>query len=275
MGLQDTLKLGLFISVFAMICPQLADAGGDGNIESTIDPAVVAIDESKYLGTQLDKEYVLIDERGDEFTLGDVLGQPLILLFSYYTCDGLCWTINKHLAVLLKKIDRFVPGKDFRVLTVSFDQHDGLEQLRNFVTKVGVADELQMGWKLAVLKNSIDIEKFTGNVGIRYFWSYRDRMFIHPNVFIFISPTGRVVRYLYGTSIGPKDMELALIDADWNKISNSGQIINILAGVCYSYNFKEGRYTVNYPLFIGTASLLCGIGLIVVSFGLAKRKFRS
>lgn len=275
MGLQDTLKLGLFISVFAMICPQRADAGGDGNIESTIDPAVVAIDESKYLGTQLDKEYVLIDERGDEFTLGDVLGQPLILLFSYYTCDGLCWTINKHLAVLLKKIDRFVPGKDFRVLTVSFDQHDGLEQLRNFVTKVGVSDELQMGWKLAVLKNSIDIEKFTGNVGIRYFWSYRDRMFIHPNVFIFISPTGRVVRYLYGTSIGPKDMELALIDADWNKISNSGQIINILAGVCYSYNFKEGRYTVNYPLFIGTASLLCGIGLIVVSFGLAKRKFRS
>jgi len=92
---------------------------------------------------------------------------------------------------------------------------------------------------------------------VRFFWSYRDRVFVHPNAFIVVTPEGRVARYLYGTLV---------------KVAASGQLIDILAGVCFSYNFKEGRYTINVPLFVGMGSLLLGISLVVVSFLVAKKK---
>jgi len=96
----------------------------DGNTESTIDPKVVAIDERAYLGVRLAGTYRLRDANGELRTLDAFRGKPLILLFSYYTCDGLCGTINRHLQTLIDGVTRFRAGEDFAVLTVSFDRND-------------------------------------------------------------------------------------------------------------------------------------------------------
>ncbi|MDH5191946.1 MAG: SCO family protein [Gammaproteobacteria bacterium] len=241
--------------------------------ESTIDPSVMAIDEQEFLGTPLDqKDYTFIDHQGQEFTLQSVMGdKPLIILFSYFTCDGVCSTINRHAMNMFKKIERKV-GKDFRILTISFDKNDTLQSMHHFVSEVGVPEDMQEGWKFALLKNPEDITKLTGHVGVRFFWSSRDKVFLHPNAFIFISPEKRVVRYLYGSAFAEKDIELALIDTDWNKISESKKLIDILAGVCFSYNFEEGKYTVNIPLVVGLGSLLGGILLVVLSFTITKKR---
>ena len=243
-----------------------------GMTESTIDPSVLAIKEREFLGTPMDTDYTFVDQDGQEFTLSSMMGdKPLILLFSYFTCDGICSTINRHAKSMFEKIERKV-GKDFRVLTVSFDKNDHAHSLHHFVSEVDIPEDMKAGWKFALMKNPEDIKKFTGSVGVRFFWSYRDKVFLHPNAFIFISPEKRVVRYLYGSAFAEKDIELALIDTDWNRISESKKLIDILAGVCFSYNYEEGKYTVNYPLFIGTASLLGGILLVVISFTVTKRR---
>jgi protein SCO1/2 len=241
--------------------------------ESTIDPSIMAIDEQEFLGTPLDQQdYTFIDNQGKEFTLQSVMGEkPLIILFSYFTCDGVCSTINRHAMSMFKKIKRQV-GKDFRVLTISFDKNDTLQSMHHFVSEVGVPEEMQEGWKFAILKNPEDIKKLTSSVGVRFFWSNRDKVFLHPNAFIFISPEKRVVRYLYGSAFVEKDIELALIDTDWDKISESKKLIDILAGVCFSYNFEEGKYTVNIPLIVGVSSLLGGILLVVLTFTITKKR---
>lgn len=271
-GFKATVCSGLLSALLSL--PSLpVQAIDDGNRESTIDPKVVAIDERSFLGSKLVKDYALIDVEGREFNLREITDKPLIILFSYYTCDGLCMTINKHMELLIKGMSRFKPGRDFRVLTVSFDRNDTLESLQKFVKKVGVPTEMREGWRQAILKNQEDIKHFTESVGVRFFWSYRDKVFVHPNAFIFVSPKQRVVRYLYGTRVSASDVELAIIDANWDKIKNSSQVIDILAGVCFSYNFKEGRYTFNYPLMIGVGSLMLGIVLLTVSFKIGKKKF--
>ena len=235
--------------------------------ESTIDPKVVQIDETKYLGSALARDYVLIDTQGREFTLGDMMGRPLILVLSYYSCNGLCPTLNMNLDSVLGEVDRFEIGKDYEVLTVSFDKHDTPESARHFVEAVGIAEDIREGWRLAVLKHrETDIERLTSSVGFKYFWSRADRVFLHPNVLIFLTPEGRVARYLHGTAINKKELELALIDADWDRIADSTNVIDMLFGVCYSYNFKEGKYTLDYSIVIGVASLLLGISLVVSSF---------
>jgi protein SCO1/2 len=244
--------------------------------ESTIDPSLMQIDEARYLGTVLQPDYALVDADGRQFTLGDMMGKPLIIVLSYYSCDGSCPILNANLKQTLSRIDRFELGADYGVLTVSFDKEDTVQSARRFVEKVGIPRSMREGWRHAVLQRAqTDVDRLTANVGFKYFWSRADQVFLHSNALIFVTPEGRVARYLYGTSIDKKEVELALIDADWNRIAKSTNVIDILTGICYSYNFKEGRYTLNYPLFIGGASLLGGISLVVLSAVIfRKRKLR-
>lgn len=106
-------------------------------------------------------------------------------------------------------------------------------------------------------------EQFAGSVGFRFFWSRIDKTFLHPNVLVLLTPEGRVARYVYGTRIDPRTLELALIDADWGRISNSADaVFDMITGACFSYNFSEGRYQPNYALFAGLGSLVLGLSLI-------------
>lgn len=241
--------------------------------ESTIDPAVMQIDELKHLGNRLQFDFPMVDSEGEAFTLGEMMGKPLILLLSYYDCDGSCPTLNRQLLASLKEIDRFDIGPDYRVLTVSFDRLDTPKTLSTFVDKMAIPRSMQQGWRHAMLKaGKEDIDRLTQSIGYNYFWSRSDEMFLHPNVLVFLTPQGRVARYLYGTNLDAGEIERALVDADWERISNSSNVIDILVGVCYSYNFQEGKYTVNYALVIGVSALLFGVGLLLVSFIIYRNK---
>jgi len=71
-------------------------AGAYRPTESDIDPEVLRMDESEYLGLKIGGHYRLVDDRGEEFTFADLRGQPRILLLSYFTCDGACPRTNSH-----------------------------------------------------------------------------------------------------------------------------------------------------------------------------------
>ena len=225
---------------------------------SHVDPGIMKIDERQYLGVTLARDYALIDAEGKEFTLADMLGKPYVLVLSYYNCDGACPMINMNLMNTLSQVDAWKLGKDFRVLTISFDRNDTPDKLRMFMHHAGFVDGLPAGWTMAVMKNPEDIERLTGSMGYKFFWEPRDRVFLHPNVYIMVSPEGRVTRFLYGGKIGAKDMEYSITKAYGSELSASN-VINFMMGACYSYNYKDGKYSLNYPLFIALGSLAIGI----------------
>ncbi|OIO67536.1 MAG: hypothetical protein AUJ57_11180 [Zetaproteobacteria bacterium CG1_02_53_45] len=242
-----------------------------GNVtkDSVVDPGVLKIDEKTYLGEKVNYDFVLQDETGADFQLGSLLGKPLVLALSYYTCDGACSVINKNLSETLKGVERWKIGQDYNVLTVSFDQHDTPATLAEFMKKAGFADGLPSGWKMTTMREKENIEKLTGSMGFKFFWSPRDALFLHPNVYIMLSPKGRVTRYLYGGTISATDMELAITKAMGEKIA-AANVIDFVVGACYSYNYKDGKYTINIPLFVAAGGLIFGLSLIVGSFSYMK-----
>jgi protein SCO1 len=231
----------------------------------TVDASIMQIDEPRYLGSRLRAETVLTDSEGREFALGDLLGKPMILLLSYYGCDGTCPTMNTELAKVLAKVDQYEIGKDYRVLTVSFDARDSDQTAAGFLAKTGgVPESMRSGWRHAVLKNR-DVEGFAGDIGFKFFWSEAAKAFLHPNVLVFLTPEGRVARYIYGTRMDARTIELALTDADWDRIADTVAVFDILVGACFSYNYTEGRYQPNYGQLIGIGSFL--LGLSMMGFG--------
>ncbi len=238
----------------------------------TVDASVIQIDEPRYLGAEVRRDTVLTDSDGRDFKLGDLLGKPVIMLLSYYGCDGTCPTMNAELARVLAGVSRFRLGPDYRVLTVSFDARDSQQTAAQFLAKAGaVPAAMRDGWRHAVVKDR-NVKGFADQVGYKFFWSDAAKAFMHPNVLVFLTPTGRVARYIYGTRMDARTIELALIDADWNRITETASVFDMLTGACFSYNYVEGKYVPNYAQLIGIGSLVSG--LVMMMLGMLGYRFR-
>jgi protein SCO1/2 len=271
---------GLII-IAMLMAAYLAPANAFGQYgrtaESEIDPEIMRINEDKYLGVPVASDYRLTAGDGNNLLLGDLLaGKPLIILLSYYRCDGICSTVSRTFRDIVGKMKKVRLGDDFTVLTLSFDRNDNLDTLTMFNDKLNNPDWMDEGWTTALFDDEDDIKRLTGSVGYNFFWSARDKMFLHPNVFIFLSPEGRVVRYLYGATIGEQDVELAITEAAFGKSGRSKveDIKDLILIACYSYNYKEGKYSINYPLFIAIGSLFFGISTVVISLIVIKKRVR-
>lgn len=244
---------------------------------NSIEPSVLRIEEDRFLGAKVDGAYGLVDAKGDEFNLASMYGVPVILVLSYYSCDGACATTNKLLKEKLAAVTRLKAGKDYRVLTASFDKDDDVAKVRMFGEMTGIGGELTPGWKAAVLKRKEDIKTLTDGVGFKFFWSKRDNVFTHTNVYIVLTPEGRVHRYLYASLATGFDIEAAIAEARFGKAGAATplrDLADLYTIACYSYNYKEGRYTLNYPLIIAGGSLASGFLLVGLSLFVYKRKAR-
>jgi protein SCO1 len=225
---------------------------------SDIDPRVMYIDQQGVLGNKLDPNTVLTDAQGQTFRWGDMLGKPVILVLSYYTCDGTCSVINGTLAGLLKNVKAMKPGEDFRIVTLSFDRHDTQQTTKAFAERLDLPPNLAAGWTFATFKGEEDLKSQTERVGFKFFWSAEDTAFLHPGAFLFFSPEGKLARVLYQQDASSRDVELALLDANLDHIKPT-DISNLVLTLCYSYNYKDGTYRLNIPLYVGAGALLFGV----------------
>lgn len=268
-----------FVSMFAIALWTVSSADAQTGFRpstSDIDPALLKIEEVKFLGVKLDENLAITGADGQEFKLGDFKNRPLILIISYFTCDGVCPSFNADLLSVLTKVasfSRVKPGVDFNVLTVSFDKNDDKESSAMFMRNMNIPKSLSGSWRVGVFKNQDDIRKTASELGFRFFWSPGDRVFLHPSVYYFISPDMRVARILQGAVAEPKDMELAIIDSKFDRLRPS-DAMNMAFGMCYSYNYREGKYKLNYPLFISFGSLGAGAAAFLLAVRVYKRKVK-
>jgi len=247
--------LAVVLAVFFRISAA-SGAGGEA-------PARIGIDER--LGSGVPGDIGLVVSDGTRVTLGEVMGEqkgPTVLSLAYFTCTNVCIDLMSAVAEVVSRADS-VPGRDYRILTVSFDPEDTPEaaarKKRDYL-KAASTPGREVGpdaW-LFLTGDEGNIDRLASAIGFSY--RREEGGFNHPVALVFLSEEGRIVRYLYGTDIKPFDIDMALSEASEGKV---GPTIPRVAKLCFTYDPERGTYAFSFLRVAGGAILIAAGGFAV------------
>lgn len=230
----------------AIILPLLLAASAFGH-ETTATSANIALDEK--LGNSVPGDAAFRDENGRNVSLKALADKPLIIAPVYLKCMHECPLLLTGLAQALGKMGLVRPGRDYRVIALSFDETDtpavAREKKPNYLKAIGrpfPEDE----W-MFLTGDTAGIRKFTDAIGFKF---QRDgENFSHPIAIIVLAPGGKIVRYLYGVNFLPFDITMAVNEAAEGRVgSTAGRVLTY----CFSYDPLKQSYVFNVLKVVGT-----------------------
>jgi protein SCO1/2 len=237
-------------------------------------PALREVGFDQRLGEAVPLDVPLRDESGREVKLGDFFGRrPVVLTVVYYDCPMLCTLTLNGLVTALRPLS-FDVGREFEVVTVSFDPREGPELAR--AKKAGYLQRYhregaERGWHFLTGQEAA-LKRITAAVGFRYAWDVETRQFAHPAGILVLTPQGRISRYLYGIEYAPKDLRLALVESAAGRI---GTALDQILLFCYQYDPQRGRYGAVVLRLVRVGALLTLAGLGGLVFVLRRRERRA
>jgi protein SCO1/2 len=225
----------------------------------------VGIDQR--LDEQLPLDIALRDESGQEVKLGDYFGsKPVIISLVYYSCPQLCNQVLNGLTSSLKTLTAFDIGKEFNVVTVSFDPREtpqlASEKKKTYMEwykRPGAAE----GWHF-LTGDQAAIDKLTEAVGFHYNYDPQTNQFAHASGIMIATPQGKLARYFYGIEYSASDLRLGLVEASENKI---GTPIDKVILYCFHYDPASGKYglvVVNLIRLGGVATIVGMIAFLLL-----------
>jgi protein SCO1 len=234
-------------------------------------PGLKNVGIEQRLNQQIPPDLTFRDATGKTVRLGDYFGKrPLILNLVYFRCQMLCPEVLSALTGTLKVL-KFDVGKQFDVLTVSFDPRDTPEiaaaEKANYVSRYG-RPGAAAGW--AFLTGSrASIEALTNAAGFHYQYNSQTGQFAHATAIMILTPDGRIAQYYYGIEYAPRDLRLGLVQASSGKIGNLADEVLLY---CYHYDPKAGKYgavisRVLQVAGIATILILGGMVLLLLHLG--------
>ena len=181
------------------------------------------------------------DESGRTVRLADYFGsRPVVLVFAYYDCPMLCTQVINGLSTALNILS-LAPGKDFEIVTVSFNPRDTpatASAKKAVYLERYTRDGAAQAWHF-LSGDQPSIDRLTKAAGFRYVWDAETKQFAHPTGVIVLTPDGRLSRYLFGIEYGPRDLRYALVEASAGGVGNA---VDTLLLYCYHYDPMTGRY---------------------------------
>lgn len=255
--------------ILALILILAASAFGQGMTNGIMSPpanvrppGLKNVGMRQNLNQPIPADLTFTDDLGRTVRLGDYFGKkPIILNLVYFTCPMLCGEVLSGLENSLRMM-KFEVGKEFDVITVSFDPHDTPEaaaKKKSEFLRRYKRPGAELGWHFLVGHQDA-IDSLTKAAGFDYQYDPKTRQFAHTAAILILTPEGRIAQYYYGIEYPPKDLRLGLVEAGAGKIGN---VVDALLLYCYHYDPEQGKYSatilrvlrlagVATMLFIGT-----------------------
>jgi protein SCO1/2 len=230
-------------------------------------PGLKNVGIEQHLNDQIPPDLIFRDETGKSVRLADYFGKkPLILNLVYYQCPMLCGEVLSGLESALRVL-KFDVGKEFEVLTVSFDPKEtpqmATAKKAEFLKRYGRPGAAE-GWHFLTGPES-SIAALTKAAGFDYEYDPKTGQFAHATAIMVLTPEGKIAQYYYGVEFAPKDLRLGLVQASQNKI---GSIVDEVLLYCYHYNPDTGKYSAIISRILkiaaGTTIFMLGTFLIVM-----------
>ncbi|HST52813.1 MAG TPA: SCO family protein [Pyrinomonadaceae bacterium] len=222
------------------------------------------------LDSQIPLDLKFKDEYGRDVRLADFFqpGKPVVLTLVYYECPMLC---NQTLNGLVGALDAvtFTPGKEFQVVTVSFDPREGPElaaKKKETYLKRFRREGVENGWHF-LTGDEDSIRQLAQATGFQYQWDEQSKQFAHASAIMVATPEGRLSHYFYGIEYSPKDLRLALVESSQGKI---GSPVDALILYCYHYDPATGKFAPVMAVLRG-AGVLTVFGVVGLIFYLRRR----
>jgi protein SCO1/2 len=231
-------------------------------------PEEVGINEK--LGATIPLDLALKAEDGSSVTLRQLIDKPTILTLNYYRCAGICTPQLGGVAEVLNRTEA-VPGRDFQVLTVSFDERDepevAAQKRTNYLGEI-TRPFPPAAWRFLTGPGATT-KALAEAVGFKFKRVNDD--FVHAAALVFISPQGKVTRYMYGTSYLPADLQMAAQEAARGEAMPT---INKFLKFCFSYDPVGRKYVLN-TTSISAAFIILAAAIFVFTLVRRGRKTQS
>ncbi len=231
------------------------------------------------LGQLVPMNISFTDADGKSVMMRDLMGKPTLLTLVYFSCPHICDPLLRELGDTLALV-KDEPGKDFNVLSVSFDPADtvALANEKKAINIGRVPREMSgKSWRFLVGKQE-SIDALTRAVGFHY--SERDGQFDHAGTVVVLSPEGKIVRYIQGSAFQPADFQLALNEAKSGRVGATRPLsmapisgASKLLAFCFPRDAKTMKYVPAVNRLAASATILtAGTFLAFLIFGKGKRK---
>ena len=257
---RGAVRIALAFAAFSLASLRLA-AHGAGDVP-------IGFDEK--LGSLADLDTTFTGEDGKALTLKALAGRPMILTLAYYRCKDQCNLLLTGLAAGLRDVPG-TAGKDYQVVTVSINQietpTDALDKKRIALASIEQPFPPE-GWRFLV-GNHENIDRLAASIGFSYRQEGVD--FDHPLGVVVLSPEGKIVRYIPGTSFLAIDLQMSLMEASQGLVRPT---VAKLLRVCLSYNPQRNRFELALIRVAGTATILAVaiLAVILVVAGARRRR---
>ncbi|MGA9416829.1 MAG: SCO family protein, partial [Terriglobales bacterium] len=205
-------------------------------------PGLEFVGIEQHLDAEVPANLEFTDELGNPVKLADYFGhgRPVILNLGYYQCPMLCSELLQGLVGSMKALT-FDLGKDFDVVTVSFDPRETTEMAaakkRDMMKRYG-RPNTEQGWHFLTGKAD-QINALTKAVGFQFQFDPKTDQYAHAAAIVMLTPDHHVSGYFYGVEFSPKDLRLGLVQASRHKIGNIGDQVLLY---CYHYDPRTGKY---------------------------------
>ena len=193
------------------------------------------------LGESIPLDLKFANADGDSVSLKELFNKdkPVLLNPVYYECPQLCSMVKEAIFKGVKDL-KWSPGSEYDIVTFSFDPNEGTmlaaENKERYVNKLN-RKNAENGWHF-LTGSKQNIKTLTEAVGFD-FRKLQNGQYAHGAAIMFLSPQGKITRYLYGIKFDEFNMRNALYEAADGNIGSAAEQVLLY---CYQYDADSNSY---------------------------------
>jgi protein SCO1/2 len=273
-ALRARVLVCMLIASMAMICRVDAVESSDSGLPK----AMQGVGIEQRLGDMIPEHLVFKNAAGESTSIGRLLkqGKPVLLSLNYSNCPGLCVSQLNGLVQGLNQMPSPSLGRDFLMVSISIDPSETSEKAMGTQRKYSqdlFEQHDAKGWEFWV-GTAESIRQLTQAVGFQYTYDAKHKQYNHPSAAIFISPNGKITRYVFEIGFMPKTLKMAFVEAGEGRI---GTPLDMIALWCVHYDPDENKYTASARrlMSLGAGVFVVAVLLITVPYWIFYSNARS